>query len=426
MKPHPRTWLSSLPLPPVRLQPGEAQPSRAWNWQLKPELWARSLRQELRAQLLLVTEERWVGLPPGETSSDALESWHSVCAHSKGQPGAHQRKQRQFLKAAPETEQPTVLELLLAELKALFSAVLQDHSPAAWCYLHAVLGLLPPYRELLAGHLDLLPFLEQLFCWAPWVQCHLQLDLLTAIDQAFPPDSSLLDSASHVDCGPQKKFCHKRPCPTCPLVQARWGGQQMRDDLATWLRPLTLPELQHCLGIVGAEVALEEAQWLDGLSLLPLALATDIPVQYENVGTDKAVEEPAGRREMRSQLVYEVPVEKTFPQKSSDYSLPNISVQGREVITILKTERYLKKIHFLYLNVAPNRYFRPYSLKVVPPNKVNPEHYIFSPFGILHIHPLEGSEAMTLGTWHRHSVLWQQLQFIPFFKYCLLRKALAR
>ena len=63
---------------------------------------------------------------------------------------------------------------------------------------------------------------------------------------------------------------------------------------------------------------------------------------------------------------------------------------------------------------------------VVPANKVNPEHYIFSPFGILHIHPVEGSEAMTLGTWHHHSVLWQQLQLIPFFKYCLLRKALAR
>ncbi|XP_057605338.1 dynein heavy chain domain-containing protein 1 [Hippopotamus amphibius kiboko] len=94
-------------------------------------------------------------------------------------------------------------------------------------------------------------------------------------------------------------------------------------------------------------------------------------------------------------------------------------------MTVMKTERYLKKIHFLYLNVAPSRYFRPYSLMVVPPNKVNPEHYIFSPFGILHIHPVEGSEAMTLGTWHRHSVLWQQLQFIPFFKYCLLRKALA-
>lgn len=63
---------------------------------------------------------------------------------------------------------------------------------------------------------------------------------------------------------------------------------------------------------------------------------------------------------------------------------------------------------------------------VVPPKKVNPEHYIFSPFGILHVHPVEGSETMTLGTWHRHSVLWQQLQSIPFFKYCLLSKALTR
>lgn len=62
---------------------------------------------------------------------------------------------------------------------------------------------------------------------------------------------------------------------------------------------------------------------------------------------------------------------------------------------------------------------------VVPPNKVNSEHYIFSPFGVLHVHPVEGSEAMTLGTWHHSSVLWQQLQFIPFFKYFLLRKALA-
>ncbi|XP_040820245.1 dynein heavy chain domain-containing protein 1 [Ochotona curzoniae] len=423
-----QTRLSSLPVPPVPLEPGsagEARPARAWNWQLNPELWARSLRQQLQAQLLLVKEEEWVGTSPGETLSDAIESWQSICVlRSKEQPEARQKKQRQFLQAVPETEQPTVLELLLAELKALFSATLQDRSPAAWRYLHAVLGLLPPYRELLVGHLDLLPFLEQLYCWAPWVQCHLQLDLLTAIDQAFPPDYSLLDSASHVDCGPRKKFYHKHPCPVCPLVQARWGGQQVRDKLATWLRPLTLPELQHCLGIVGAEVALEEAHWMDGLGLLPLALATDIPIQYEKVDTNRAVGEPAEGRDKRSQPVHKVPMKKTFTKKTTGY-LPKVSAQGREVVNILKTEKYLKKIHFLYLNVAPSRYFRPYNLKVVPPSKVNPEHYIFSPFGILHIHPEEGSETMTLGTWHRHSVLWQQLQFIPFFKYCLLRKAFA-
>lgn len=61
---------------------------------------------------------------------------------------------------------------------------------------------------------------------------------------------------------------------------------------------------------------------------------------------------------------------------------------------------------------------------VVPPNKVNPEHYVFSPFGVLHVHPVEGSETMTLGTWHRNAALWHELQRIPFFKNCLLRKAL--
>ncbi|KAM9658950.1 dynein heavy chain domain-containing protein 1 [Trichechus inunguis] len=421
---YPKPKGPSPPIHPGLGQTGEVQQPRTWNWQSEPEQWARSLRQQLNAQLLLVTEEKNVGPSPDEASSDALESWNSVLVLEKEeQPWASERKQKQLLRAVIEAEKPTVLELLLAEIQTLFSAVLQDGSPAAWHYLHAVLGLLPPYRSLLCHHLDLLPFLEQLYRWAPWVQSQLQLDLLDAIEQAFPPDTSLLASTSHTDCHLQKqRFQHGLPYPACPFVQARWDGQQVEKELATWLRPLTLPELQHSLGIVGAEVALEETRWLDSLSLLPLALATDIPVQYESSGTDNAEEEPVGR-ETRSQVDREVSGENIFQKRSTDF-LPETSLLGSRVMNILQTEKYLKKIHFLYLNVAPSRYFRPYNLMVVPPNKVNPEHYIFSPFGILHIHPVEGSDTMTLGTWHRHSVLWQQLQFIPFFKNWLVRKAL--
>ncbi|XP_039074792.1 LOW QUALITY PROTEIN: dynein heavy chain domain-containing protein 1 [Hyaena hyaena] len=423
MKPHQHISLSSLPLPPVPLTPGETQQPGAWNWQSEPEQWARSIRQQLNAQLLLASELK---VSPEEASPKALESQHSVhVPDTEEQLQDCQRTQRQFLKAGSQSEQPTALELLVTELQTLFSAVLQDGSPAAWHYLHAVLRLLPPYRVLLVGHLDLLPFLEQLSHWAPWVQSQLQLDLLDAIEQAFPPDTSLLESASHTECCPQKhKFHHRPPRPACPFVQARWGGQHAKEDVATWLRPLTLPELQRSLGIVGAQVALKETWWLDGLSLLPLALATDIPVQYESRDTDDTEEEPAGRKETKSQLDPEIPRKKTLQKRSSGFSF-QMSLLGSQVMTIIKTERYLKKIQFLYLNVAPSRYFRPYSLTVVPPKKVNPEHYIFSPFGILHVHPVEGSETITLGTWHRHSVLWQQLQSIPFFKYCLLHKALA-
>ncbi|XP_042762000.1 dynein heavy chain domain-containing protein 1 isoform X17 [Panthera leo] len=425
MKPYQHISLSSLPLPPVPLTPGETQQPGAWNWQSEPEQWARSVRQQLNAQLLLVSEPK-ADLSPEEASPEALESQHSVCVpDTEEQLQDRQRTQRQSPKAVSQSEQPTVLELLVAELQTLFSAVLRDGSPAAWHYLHAVLRLLPPYRVLLVGHLDLLPFLEQLSHWAPWVQSQLQLDLLDAIEQAFPPDTSLLESASHIECCSQKqKFRHRPPHPACPFVQACWGGQHVGEELATWLRPLTLPELQRSLGIVGAQVALKETWWVDGLSLLPLALATDIPVRYESRDTDDAEEEPVGRKETKSQLDTQVPGKKTLQKRSSGFSFQT-SLLGSQVMTIMKTERYLKKIHFLYLNVAPSRHFRPYSLVVVPPKKVNPEYYIFSPFGILHVHPVEGSETITLGTWHRHSVLWQQLQSIPFFKYFLLYKALA-
>ncbi|XP_013367442.1 PREDICTED: dynein heavy chain domain-containing protein 1 isoform X11 [Chinchilla lanigera] len=432
MKRHPQSWLSSRPLPPIPPRPGlgragEAPKQRAWNWQLEPELWAKSLRQQLNVQLLSALEEKRAGLSLEAVSSDSLESWHSVCSLDSSRPGPwpFQTKQRKVLTAAPDLERPRALQLLLAELQTLFSAVLQDRSPAAWRYLHAVLGLLPPYRELLVGHLDLLPFLEQLYCWAPWVQTHLQLDLLDAIDHALPPDSSLSHSASHADCHPQKKRFHRGPpCPPCPFVQTRWGGQQVKQELATWLRPLTLPELQHCLGIVGAEVALEEAQWLGSLSLLPLALATDIPVQYKSSDANSVDEEPVGSKDAKPQLDYEVSGEKPFQKRSSSFSSETF-FSGSEVLSILDMERYRNKIHFLYLNVAPSRYFRPYNLVVVPAKSVNPEHYIFSPFGILHVHPVEGNEALTLGAWHHQCILWQQLQLIPFFKYCLVRKAFA-
>lgn len=69
---------------------------------------------------------------------------------------------------------------------------------------------------------------------------------------------------------------------------------------------------------------------------------------------------------------------------------------------------------------------RPYDLVVVPKWLADPEHYVFSPFGVLHVHPEEGSDALTLGAWHREAMLWQLMQHIPFFRLFLVRKAFVR
>ena len=56
----------------------------------------------------------------------------------------------------------------------------------------------------------------------------------------------------------------------------------------------------------------------------------------------------------------------------------------------------------------------------------DPEHYIFSVFGILHVVPGEDNEQLTLPEWNRHAVLWEACTKIKFFKQFLRRKFLFR
>ncbi|XP_019379303.1 PREDICTED: dynein heavy chain domain-containing protein 1, partial [Gavialis gangeticus] len=69
---------------------------------------------------------------------------------------------------------------------------------------------------------------------------------------------------------------------------------------------------------------------------------------------------------------------------------------------------------------------RPYSLAAVPKARAAPQHYVFSPFGVLHVQRGQGAEALALGAWHREAVLWGLLRSIPVFRHCLLRAAFAR
>ncbi|XP_043849749.1 dynein heavy chain domain-containing protein 1 [Dromiciops gliroides] len=359
---------------------GDVKPV-AWDWQSKPELWAQAIRHELNAQLQ-----------------------HPL-----------------------EAGQSHAVELLLAELQVLLAAVLQDGSPVAWYYLYNVLASLSPYRTLLCGHLDILPFLEQLYLWAPQIQTQLGVDFLEVLRQTFPPDTSMMSPSSHTSCRHQKKLrtlpSQAAPSPPCPFVQAE-QGQEDKDENEdeNCVYPVTLPELQCALGIVGVDVAQDEAFWMNGLGLLPLALATDIPVKYISSKEEEEEEYPPGRL-YTPQLLSLTVTEERSSRRSSSVHTPQTILLKNQIISLLRRTKYLTQIHFIYLNLAATRHFRPYSLTVVPQNRAKPEHYIFSPFGVLHVHPVEGSELIALGIWHRHSVLWQQLQDIPFFKHYLVRKA---
>ena len=54
--------------------------------------------------------------------------------------------------------------------------------------------------------------------------------------------------------------------------------------------------------------------------------------------------------------------------------------------------------------------------------QVNPEHYVFSTFGVLHVYPDQPAESMSLSDWQREAVLWTAVSNIPFFKNFLVLK----
>ncbi|XP_073183208.1 dynein heavy chain domain-containing protein 1-like isoform X1 [Lepidochelys kempii] len=315
---------------------------------------------------------------------------------------------------------PQHLDALVAELIAVFVKVLQRSSRSAWLHLLDVLQLLSPFREQLRCREELLPYLESL-CYQYYRSQALvsDMDVLGAMGQAFPRDHSELFAhplAAH----------YRDPVPPTNLLpvgsEPAFAGQpclfvldQEVEEPAAVCQPgpVSLQQLQRSVGLVGMELAQEETQWTRSLGLMSLALGTEVPVKY-CCAEPRLLPDPGGEAATPTPQVVE-----------GEQSFSWQSLTGLRAAEIFVRNRHLGKINFVYLNVAPNRHFRPYDLVVVPKRQANPQHYVFSPFGVLHVHPDEGAETLTLGEWHREALLWQLLQCIPFFRHYLVRKAFA-
>ncbi|XP_069111191.1 dynein heavy chain domain-containing protein 1-like isoform X1 [Argopecten irradians] len=95
---------------------------------------------------------------------------------------------------------------------------------------------------------------------------------------------------------------------------------------------------------------------------------------------------------------------------------------GREAVEYFAKLHHIGKIQSIYFNKVENRHYRPYDLRSVAKNKADPEHYVFSTFGVLHVYPDQPNESLSLSEWQREAVLWTAVSSIPFFKQFLIRK----
>ncbi|XP_061485744.1 dynein heavy chain domain-containing protein 1 [Rhineura floridana] len=321
--------------------------------------------------------------------------------------------------------EPKHLDVLVAELITIFQAVLQKGGRRAWLRLIEVLQLIAPFQQLLSGRVELVPYLEGLYYQFLSSQALVSdLDILGSIWQVFPEDCAVLWAPPRTSCPrdptePARLLLSSRgPVfvgQSCPFATDRVmaGASGMLQP-----RPVSLQELQRCVGPVGSQVAQEEAPRAGRLGLMPLNLAADVPTECPCASSSSAAE-PSLDPDKEAPG----PVPSKTAAASAGREQLVTSLQAAEVFA---RNRHAGEISFLYLNVAQNRHFRPYDLVVVPKHLISPQHYVFSPFGVLHVHPEEGSEALSLGEWHREAVLWQLMQYIPFFRLFLVRKAFAR
>lgn len=93
-----------------------------------------------------------------------------------------------------------------------------------------------------------------------------------------------------------------------------------------------------------------------------------------------------------------------------------------DVIEAFASGRLQAGAESVYLNPTLCSPWNPYSLTVVPKTRANPEHYIISKFGILHVQPCGDFNLQILVDWLREAGLFSLCQQIPFFKHFLARK----
>ncbi|XP_056008158.1 dynein heavy chain domain-containing protein 1-like [Ostrea edulis] len=347
------------------------------------------------------------------------------------------------MEAGQESKQGDIAELK-QELVGVFITALQQNSRPGWVYLHEVLSLVEPYKAFL-NQLDLKlefnHYLERILQSVDLQKEKLfDLQLGESLGKVFPDEVQRLRQSGAF---PARNYCvtparHSIKAVSLCLPPPKTSIQSPRkntlpdgtnpykthvphdDRQMSLYNPLTLGDLQKSIANVASELAASESIWTqksDG-GRVALALNTDLPHEV------KPKPPPSQQSTPRSSISSLPPKkEKKTPRIQEE---PVLKLTGRDAVEYFAKCHHIGKIQSIYFNHAESRHFRPYDLISVHKNKANPEHYVFSTFGVLHVFPNRPAESQSLSEWQREAVLWKAVSSIPFFKNFLVRKMFYR
>ncbi|GFO14607.1 dynein heavy chain domain-containing protein 1-like, partial [Plakobranchus ocellatus] len=339
---------------------------------------------------------------------------------------------------------------LKKEIVDVFIFTLQHDSRHQWSIFVEIMSVLEPYKDFFDYFETKAEFHHYLERILHHIKLHREklfdLQVEAVLNKIFPEDVRQLTEKG---ISPKKNYCsipvpvpslstpspsqkqekpdllppHRYPGPKLPDGTNPYSTKIPTDEEIVGAKPLTLRDHSKSMGPVAFEMAARESVWNHTLSATAIALDTDLPIEEkEDVSKNdksRAVSKslPCSPLTSRSERT-----PRAAPKMQDEVPV----MTGREAVQFFAGCHHIGKIKSLYLNLALCRHYSPYNLITVPRNKTNPEHYVFSTFGVMHVYPNQPAETMTLAEWQREAVLWEAASKIPFFKNFLVSKAFHR
>lgn len=329
------------------------------------------------------------------------------------------------------------VKLLLQQVSQGFVSALQQNTKKSWHHLCDILEIVKPYTHFLCGFSQITHYVKRACQKIKESEDENELsfvqDKLSAVFPAefslvkegtrplnvpFPAGSemeSLFTPRGHQSTWPTRVHV---PCgePLFPSGHTYIFDKSDGDIKSFEPKPLCLQDLKRSLPGVVREIAIREATLGASLGTTILALGTDLP--QTRVPTP-----PATPRRSPSLPIMKTPIIETGRlSQFSETKKAMLPKTGRDVVEDFVKGRFLGKVKFAFLNVAPSVRYDPYNLVVVPEDKVNPEHFVISSHCVLHMNPHGPSESQSLAEWYREACLFKAISSTGFFKNFLVTK----
>jgi len=176
---------------------------------------------------------------------------------------------------------------------------------------------------------------------------------------------------------------------------------------------LKLDDIQRYLPRIVSEISRQESVWSNTLGLSLLTASVCLPYSLQPVVSETINSGAVSYAEATNSDEYVQGVQ-LLPQT------------GCQVVEHIIKHESMGDTKIWFLNQNTTESFDPYDLAVVSRNRIVPEHYVMSIFGVLHVKPVGQSELIALGQWYREAIVFRTMRKIKYFSTYLVLKAFKR